>query len=94
MHILQFDVHYSRHIVQLGKKNLFYSCGRVLCSGIKLRNREINVFPMLYTIFFLPGVQKGSHRLTKFGATSKFWLKLTDVKPHCRKTGHLSITLP
>ena len=30
--------------------------------------------------------------MTKAGATSNFWLKLTDVKRHCRKFAHLSTT--
>ena len=38
------------------------------------------------------GVQITFRRLTKVGATSKFWLKLADVKRHCRKVGHLSTT--
>ena len=31
----------------------------------------------------ISGVQITFRRLTKVGATSKFWLKLTDVKRHC-----------
>ena len=38
------------------------------------------------------GVQISFRRLTKVGVSSKFWLKLTDVKRHCRKIGHLSTT--
>ena len=33
----------------------------------------------------ISGVQISFRRLTKVGATSKFWLKLADVKRHCRK---------
>ena len=42
----------------------------------------------------LSGVQISFRRLIKVGVTSKFWLKLTDVKGHCRKVGHLSTTQP
>ena len=38
------------------------------------------------------GVQISFRRLTKVDATSKFWLKLTDAKRHCRKVGHLLTT--
>ena len=40
----------------------------------------------------LSGVQRSFRRLTKVGVTSKFWLKLTDVKRLCRKVEHLSTT--
>ena len=40
----------------------------------------------------ISGVQISFRHLTKVGVTSKFWLKLADVKRHCRKVGHLSIT--
>ena len=40
----------------------------------------------------MSGVQISFRRLTKVGVTSKFRLKQTDVKCHCRKVGHLSIT--
>ena len=33
----------------------------------------------------LLGVQISFRHLTKVGVTSKFWLKLTDIKRHCRK---------
>ena len=36
------------------------------------------------------GVQINFRRLTKVSATSKFRLKLTHVKCHCRKVGNLS----
>ena len=39
---------------------------------------------------YISGVQISFRRLTKVGATSMFWLKLTDVKRHCRKVGHVS----
>ena len=38
----------------------------------------------------LSGVQISFRRLTEVGVTSKFWLKFTDVKRHCRKVGNLS----
>ena len=34
----------------------------------------------------ISGVQISLRRLTKVGVTSKFWLKLTDVKRHCRQS--------
>ena len=36
----------------------------------------------------LSGVQISFRRLTKVGVASKFYLKLTDVKRHCREVGH------
>ena len=38
----------------------------------------------------LLGVQIRFRRLTKVGVTSKFWLKMIDLKRHCRKVRHLS----
>ena len=43
-------------------------------------------------IIYISGVQISFRRLKKVGVNSKFWLKLTDVKRHCRKVGHLSKT--
>ena len=42
----------------------------------------------------ISGVQISFRRLTKVGATIKFWLKLTDVTRHFRKVGHLLTTKP
>ena len=43
-------------------------------------------------ISHISGEQISFRRSKKVGATSKFWLKLTDVKHYCRKVGHLSTT--
>ena len=40
----------------------------------------------------ISGVQISFRGLTKVGVTSKFWLKLTVAKRHCREVGHLSTT--
>ena len=40
----------------------------------------------------LSDVQISFRRLTKVDVTRKLWLKSTDVKRHCRKVGHLSMT--
>ena len=53
-------------------------------------NTVIHFLQILLDI--LSGVQISFRRLTKVGATSKFWLKLTDIKGHCRKVGDLSTT--
>ena len=47
---------------------------------------------IIYIKILLSGVQISFRRLTKVGATSKFWLELTDVKRHCHKVGILSTT--
>ena len=39
----------------------------------------------LKVLDLLSGVQISFRRLTKVGFTSKFWLKLTDVKRHCHQ---------
>ena len=43
-------------------------------------------------IEFLSGVQISFRRLTKVGVTSKFWLKLSNIKRHCRRVVHLATT--
>ena len=40
----------------------------------------------------LSGVQISFRRLKKVGATSNFWLKLTENDSHCCKVVHLSTT--
>ena len=50
--------------------------------------RRVEVSVVTHTQI-LSGVQISFRRLTKAGATSEFWLKLTDVKRHWRKVEHL-----
>ena len=56
-------------------------------------NNYIVYFNDVFNFFhIISGVQISFRRLTKVGVTSKFWLKLTDVKRYCRKVGDLSTT--
>ena len=63
---------------------------KINCSKSKITFRKCEFSHPEVT--YLSDVQISFPRLTKVGVTSKFWLKLTDVKRHCRKIGHLSTT--
>ena len=81
----------KRRVEQPGDKTLATHQRELVCAklsaGLKLI-RESSIAPAQH----ISGVQISFRCLTKVGATSKFWLKLTDVKRHCRKVGNLSTT--
>ena len=53
---------------------------------VKIKKSYVKFIKLLW------GVQISFRRLIKVAVTSKFWLKLTYVKRHGRKVGHLSTT--